>query len=94
MFQIERMVDALNRKTYKVGDNIIRHGDIGEEFFILTKGRCFVTVFEPDTTGLERTARIAFNKTISADKQVVGFGEISLLYKIRRTATISASSQC
>ena len=53
-----------------------------------------MTVFEPDATGLERTARMAFNKTISADKQVVGFGEISLLYKIRRTATISASSQC
>ena len=42
----------------------------------------------------ERTKKIAFNKTINADAQVLGFGELALLYQIKRTATVSASSQC
>ena len=37
---------------------------------------------------------MAFNKTLHADQHLIGFGEISLLFNIKRTATVSASSEC
>ena len=92
--KILNLVDAISKKTYNVGDNIIRHGDEGQDFFILAKGKCFVTVFEADTRLQERTTKIAFNKTLNAEHQMIGFGEISLFYNIKRTASVSASSHC
>ena len=65
--KILNLVDAISKKTYNVGDNIIKHGDMGQEFFILAKGKCFVTVFEADTGLQERTTKIAFNKTLNAE---------------------------
>ena len=36
-------------KKFAAGESIIRYGEIGSEYFVLTKGSVKVTVYQPGT---------------------------------------------
>jgi hypothetical protein len=42
--QLNRLVEMLSEKSYSEGDRILRQGDLGESFYIITEGgaRCAV----------------------------------------------------
>lgn len=73
-------------KLFKKGDVIIKEGDIGNEFYILTSGRVHVskTTYSGDTLALAE---------LQADKNVF-FGETALISKDPRTATVSCIDDC
>jgi hypothetical protein len=68
---------------------IIKYGDIGQEYFILDKGKVEVLVYkdgtDPNDPMLE--SNLAFTKFL---EESVGFGEIALLYNDKRTASVRA----
>ena len=68
---------------------IIKYGDIGQEYFILDKGKVEVLVYkdgtDPNNPMLE--SHLAFTKFL---EESVGFGEIALLYNDKRTASVRA----
>ena len=41
------LADAMYAKHFSQGENVIRFGDIGSEYFILSSGVVNVTVYQP-----------------------------------------------
>ena len=72
---------------------IIKYGDIGKEYFILSKGSVKVTVYNKDTDpndpNLEKYKQ--FTKFMG---QGAGFGGLALLYNDKRSASIEATENC
>ena len=72
---------------------IIKYGDVGQEYFILSKGSVKVIVYQkgtdPNSPDLEK--KKVFTKYMG---QGSGFGELALLYNDKRSATIEAVDVC
>jgi len=85
----ERMnlADALVTTPYKAGEVIIKQGDEAEAFFIIEKGTCEVKIL--DTFSSQHT-----NEEVSVTELGRGkyFGELALIYKKPRAASVYASS--
>lgn len=43
------LAKAMFSRPFKAGQNIIRYGDMGSEYFALAKGKVRVTVYKPGT---------------------------------------------
>jgi MFS family permease len=74
--QLEWLARRARWMTVETGQVVIREGDIGDAYYVLDRGRMEIT---RDGTELR----------IAAD-HAEGFGEIALLYGVRRTATVRA----
>jgi len=85
--------NAMQKKTYKEDDIIIKYGDDGQEYYILENGAVEIIVYNQgtDPNDPEIDEKVAFSKYLS---QGVGFGEIALLYDDKRTATVRAADEC
>lgn len=72
---------------------IIKYGDVGKEYFIMSKGSVKVIVYQKgtDPNDPDLKNKIQFSKYMGAGS---GFGELALLYNDKRSATIEAVDTC
>lgn len=47
--QFTTLADAMSQKKFEADQIVIRYGSVGSEYFVLSKGRVRVTVYEPGT---------------------------------------------
>ena len=74
------IVDVMAKRVVKKGENVIKQGDEGTEFFIMSSGICSVSV-----NG---------NVLPHQMKQGSAFGDLALFYEAPRSATIRALADC
>lgn len=84
--EVEQLIDpeTAEEKSYTTGDQIIRHGERGRNFFLIGKGSVNVTTPGPDGCDIDLAILEAGEF----------FGEMSLLRQQPRTATASAREEC
>jgi CRP-like cAMP-binding protein len=75
---IERLADGLLPLRFEAGDTLMRQGESGDRFIIIKRGEADVTV---DGRFMQRVGRGA------------GVGEIALLRRTARTATVVAVTE-
>ena len=75
---VEHLASVLRPATYEPGDVIIREGDPGERFYLIAAGRARVS------SGGRQLSEMGAGDS---------FGEIALLRRIPRTATVTAISR-
>lgn len=72
---------------------LIKYGDQGKEYFILSKGSVRVILYQagatPDDPDLDKKKNM-----VKYMGQGSGFGELALLYNDKRSATIEAVDNC
>jgi cAMP-dependent protein kinase regulator len=97
------LANAMFQKKFKAGDPIIRYGDIGSEYYVLANGTVNVTVYQPGTNPFDPKIdeKVSFKKELKAEAAkaaseggMIGFGEIALLYNDKRTASVTAVTEC
>ena len=78
------------KETFTAGQAIIRYGDIGKDYYLLSRGKVKVTVYKPGTNPFDPkiSEKIDFEKVLdsSTSDNMIGFGEIALLYNDKRSA--------
>lgn len=91
--EIKKLAGAMQLKTFMRKERIIKYGDNGNLYYILTKGSVQVIVYnegtDPDDPMIDNKKK--FMKYMN---QGVGFGELALLYNDKRSATIEAAEDC
>jgi cAMP-dependent protein kinase regulator len=83
-YEILLVADALQAVTPVEGQEIVRQGDSGDEFFIILEGTCRVLKAEGD--GGPREVAVLENGGY--------FGELALLRDVPRSATVVAGAGC
>mmetsp|Transcript_11120 Transcript_11120/g.33276 ORF Transcript_11120/g.33276 Transcript_11120/m.33276 type:complete len:275 (-) Transcript_11120:187-1011(-) len=79
-YERSQMADALQTVEYAEGEDIIRQGEEGTEFYIILDGECTVTVNKDGTS-----------ETVNTLSQSDFFGEIALITHKPRAATVTAT---
>jgi len=56
-------------RKYKKGDVIIKYGDMGTDYFVLTEGKVEVTVYTPGTSASDPklASKVMFKKLLQAN---------------------------
>ena len=75
---IERLARGLEPVVVPAGQSVFRQGDVGDRYFVIESGHADV---------------IGDGRVVASLGPGEGFGEIALLRRIRRTATVRASSE-
>mgnify|MGYP000886909329 CR=1 FL=1 len=91
--EIEKVIGSMKPENFRAGETIIKYGDEGITYYILTEGKVKVTVYEPGTNASDEDlkSKEKFNKFMDYG---CGFGELALLYNDKRSATITAVEDC
>src|SRR5262249_39069838 len=79
----ERIIEMVTMTMAKVGETIIKEGDIGEQFYMIVRGIADVY-----------TKHNGKNKKIAVLEKGDFFGEIALLYNKPRNSTVKARTYC
>ncbi len=79
--QLKRLGDVFVYKSYDAGRVIFNEGDKGENFYILVHGKCSISIKRGDTTTIIKTL-----------EAISHFGEIALVEKCSRTASVVTAS--
>ena len=91
--EIEKIAKAMKPEVFQPGATIIKYGDFGQLYYILSKGQVKVMIYEtgadPNDPHLEK--KIKVEKVL---EEGTGFGELALLYNDKRSATIEALTTC
>lgn len=91
--EMMKLAGAMKPQKFLKNELIIKYGDVGKEYFIMSKGSVKVIVYkkgtDPDDADLKN--KIQFTKYMGAGS---GFGELALLYNDKRSATIEAVETC
>lgn len=85
--QIGLLVDASESRVYEPGEVLIQQGDVGDEFMVLLSGQCSAAL---------QTGHVEGNVDIQPCKNYYPgdmFGELCLLRRAPRAATITATSR-
>ena len=84
--QLQRLADIMTRKTYGLGEHIIRQGDDGNEFYIIQEGEASCTIRKDPSNAAEKPKEVL--------KLGPGqyFGERALLSNAKRAANVVAST--
>jgi len=81
--QLQKIVDAMERREHKKNEDIIKEGEEGTHMFVLEKGAVQVTKGQGK------------DKTVVCDLSPgMLFGELAILYNCRRTASIKCKTDC
>jgi len=80
--EIEMLSELSQMKDYKSGETVIQEGDVGNSLFVIVAGE--VEVLKKGTDGI--------SKSIASMKEPDFFGEMSLIDKELRSATIKVKS--
>ncbi len=93
--QIRKLIDISRRVTFPAGSTIMREGEEGDTLYIILGGTVEVvkSLVLPGMDEDDGPDRSKVFTRLSADDHAV-FGEIALLEKQRRTATITALTDC
>ena len=91
--EIKNIALAMKKELFSKNDTIIKYGDMGTKYYILSKGNVKVTVYKPGTDPKDENLEQKVN-IVKYMKQGVGFGELALLYNDKRSATIEAEDDC
>jgi CRP-like cAMP-binding protein len=80
-------------QKFAPGEKIIKYGDEGSTYYILSKGTVKVILYQEDAkaTDPDLDDKVKLTKTM---QKGAGFGELALLYNDKRSATIEAVSDC
>jgi cAMP-dependent protein kinase regulator len=82
--QMQDVLDAMFEKTVKAGENVIKQGDDGDNFYVIERGRFSACVStEPGGEA----------KHVHTYDGSGSFGELALLYNMPRAATIQAATE-
>lgn len=82
--KLARLADAMDRKDYGEGETLIKQGDEGDEFFVISRGSVEISDDTDKSEGAEEVQPVVTRS--------VGdyFGELALLKNVPRTATVVA----
>ena len=88
-----KIAGAMKIENFNTGDKIITYGDAGRDYYILSKGKVGVKVYQPktDPKDPELDSKVMFTKELN---QGAGFGELALIYNDKRSATLAAAEPC
>lgn len=82
--QMQDVLDAMFEKTVKAGENVIKQGDDGDNFYVIERGR-FNACVSTEPGGEP--------KHVHTYDDSGSFGELALLYNMPRAATIQAATE-
>jgi len=77
---IQALFMRMQRVNYKAGEVVIKQGDDGDYFYVITRGRCLVTRETPFNREGIRLAELGVGES---------FGEEALISESKRNATVS-----
>lgn len=83
--ELDMIVNAMETKSVKVGEQVIKQGDDGNELYVVGSGQLRCTQLQPEASEPQ------FIKDYEAGEY---FGELALLYNAPRAASITAVTDC
>ena len=83
--QLQRLCDVLAEQTFEDGDYIVKQGEKGRNFYIISSGECICTTVDSKTKAEKELQRLKTNDY---------FGERSLLMEEPRALNVQAVGKC
>lgn len=90
---LARLAGAMKMARFQKGEAIIKYGDDGSLYYLLTQGTVKCIIYNQDTNPSDPNIdeHIMLTKDLPTG---ITFGELALLYNAKRSATIVANEEC